>query len=106
MKVRRRQFLRLALSAVTLPSLSRMASALGYPSRPVRLIVPYAAGGTTDIFARLAAQRLSERLGKQFYVENIVGASGNAVDDDRVRPGRKHPRGIRFADQSRDEVMG
>jgi tripartite-type tricarboxylate transporter receptor subunit TctC len=85
MKVRRRQFLRLALSAVALPSLSRMASALGYPSRPVRLIVPYAAGGTTDIFARLAAQRLSERLGKQFYVENIVGASGNVAAGQAAR---------------------
>jgi tripartite-type tricarboxylate transporter receptor subunit TctC len=85
MKIRRRQFLRLALGAVALPSLSHMASALGYPNRPVRLIVPYPAGGTTDIFARLAAQRLSERLGKQFYVENIVGASGNIATGQAAR---------------------
>jgi tripartite-type tricarboxylate transporter receptor subunit TctC len=85
MKIRRRQFLHLALSAVALSSLSRMASALDYPTRPVRLIVPFPAGGATDIFARLAAQRLSERLGKQFYVENIVGASGNIATGQAAR---------------------
>jgi tripartite-type tricarboxylate transporter receptor subunit TctC len=51
----------------------------------VRLIVPFAAGGTTDIFARLAAQKLSERLGKQFYVENIVGATGNVATGQAAR---------------------
>jgi tripartite-type tricarboxylate transporter receptor subunit TctC len=45
--------------------------------RPVRVIVPYAPGGQTDVFARLVAQRLSEQFAKAFYVENIVGASGN-----------------------------
>ena len=48
-----------------------------YPQRPVRIIVAFGPGGPTDVFARLAAQKLSDRLGKQFYVENIVGASGN-----------------------------
>jgi tripartite-type tricarboxylate transporter receptor subunit TctC len=48
-----------------------------YPSRPVRMIVPFAAGGPSDIFARLIGQKLSERLGKQFYVENQGGAGGN-----------------------------
>src|SRR6516225_9955790 len=51
--------------------------ALDYPTKPVRVIVPYAAAGPTDVFARLIAQKLSDRLGKQFYVENIPGASGN-----------------------------
>jgi tripartite-type tricarboxylate transporter receptor subunit TctC len=85
MKIRRRQFLRLALSASAVPFLPPAASALNYPTRPVRLIVPYPAGGTTDIFARLAAQRLSQRLGKQFYVENIVGASGNVATGQAAR---------------------
>src|SRR5580700_6740172 len=48
-----------------------------YPSRPVRIIVPFAAGGPSDIFARLIGQKLSDRLGKQFYVENQAGAGGN-----------------------------
>src|SRR5258706_7235257 len=77
MKLPRRRFLRLAAGAVAVPALSRVALAQTYPTRAVRVIVPFAPSGTTDIFARLAAQKLSERLGKQFYVENIPGASGN-----------------------------
>ena len=77
MKLPRRQFLHLAAGAAALPALPRIARAQTYPSRPVRVIVPYAPGGPTDIFARLIAQKLSERFGKQFYVENIGGAGGN-----------------------------
>src|SRR5882672_7685363 len=77
MKLPRRRFLRLAAGAAALPALSRVAWAQTYPTRAVRVIVPFAPSGTTDIFARLAAQKLSERLGKQFYVENVPGASGN-----------------------------
>jgi tripartite-type tricarboxylate transporter receptor subunit TctC len=73
----RRQFLHLAAGAAALPAVSRFAWAQAYPTRPVRIIVPFAPSGTTDIFARLAAQKLSEQLGKQFYVENVPGASGN-----------------------------
>jgi tripartite-type tricarboxylate transporter receptor subunit TctC len=75
MKQSRRRFLQFA--TVALAARSGIAGAQSYPTRPVRVIVPYAAGGQTDVFARLIAQRLSERFGKQFYVENIVGASGS-----------------------------
>ena len=54
------------------------AVAQTYPSRPVRLIVPFAPGGPTDVFARLIAQKMAEQTGKQFYVENVGGAGGNA----------------------------
>jgi tripartite-type tricarboxylate transporter receptor subunit TctC len=77
MKLRRRKFLQLAGAAAALPALSRLVWAQAYPARPVRVIVPYAPGGPVDIFARLAAQKLSEHLGKQFYVEDIAGAGGN-----------------------------
>ena len=74
----RRRFLSLAGAAFAAPFASRIAAAQGYPARPVRVIVPYAPGGPTDVFGRLIAQRLSEHLGKQqFYVENIGGANGN-----------------------------
>jgi tripartite-type tricarboxylate transporter receptor subunit TctC len=77
MKIPRRQFLHLAAGAVALPAVSRIASAQTYPTRPVRLIVGFAAGGGADITARLMGQSLSERLGKQFIVENRPGAGGN-----------------------------
>jgi tripartite-type tricarboxylate transporter receptor subunit TctC len=73
----RRRFLHLAAAAVALPAASRMARAQAYPTRPVRIIVPFAAGGSSDVIARLIAQKLTESLGKQFYVENQVGAGGN-----------------------------
>jgi tripartite-type tricarboxylate transporter receptor subunit TctC len=75
--LQRRKLLRLATGAVALPLLSRTARAQAYPARPVRLIVPFAAAGPTDVFARLVAQKLSERLGRQFYVENLPGGGGN-----------------------------
>lgn len=77
MKPLRRQFLRLLAGAAVVPALSTIASAQTYPTRPVRVIVPYAAAGPSDILARIAAQKLSERLAKQFYVENVGGAGGN-----------------------------
>jgi len=77
MKLPRRKFLHLAAGAAALPAVSRLASAQTYPARPVRIIVPYAPGGTTDIVARLIGQSLSERLGQQFIIENRPGAGGN-----------------------------
>jgi tripartite-type tricarboxylate transporter receptor subunit TctC len=81
MKIPRRQILHLATAAVALPAVSRMAWAQTYPTRPVRLIVGFAAGGTSDITARLMGQWLSERLGQQLIVENRPGASSNIATE-------------------------
>jgi tripartite-type tricarboxylate transporter receptor subunit TctC len=85
MKLPRRRFLHLAASATALPAVARLARAQAYPSRPVRCIVGYAAGGGTDIFVRLLGQSLSERLGQPFVVENRAGAAGNIATDAVVR---------------------
>jgi tripartite-type tricarboxylate transporter receptor subunit TctC len=77
MPLHRRHVLRLAAAAAALPLTSRFARADTYPSRPVRVIVPFAPGGQTDVVARLIAQKLSERMGQQFYIENAAGAGGN-----------------------------
>jgi tripartite-type tricarboxylate transporter receptor subunit TctC len=77
MKLARRQFLRWASVAAALPAVSRAVEAQSYPDRPVRMVVPYAPGGPTDAITRILAQRLSERLGRQFYVENVGGGGGN-----------------------------
>ena len=77
MKLQRRRFLHLAAGIAALPALPGVARAQSYPTRTVRVIVPYSPGGPTDVCARLIAQKLSDRLGKQFYVEDIVGAGGN-----------------------------
>jgi tripartite-type tricarboxylate transporter receptor subunit TctC len=81
----RRTFLHLAAGVATLPVLSRVASAQTYPSRPVRWIVGYPAGGGTDIVARLMGQSLSERLGQPFIIENRAGAASNIATEVVVR---------------------
>ena len=81
MKLPRRGFLRLGAGAAALPVLPRMASALDYPTRPVHIIVGYAPGGTNDISARLMGQWLSERLGRQFVIENRPGAASNLATE-------------------------
>src|SRR6266536_4560872 len=81
----RRKFLHLAAGAAALPVVSRIASAQAYPSRPVRVIVPFAPAGTTDILARLIGQWLSERLGQQFVIDNRPGGGGNIGTEAVVR---------------------
>src|SRR4029077_8818181 len=77
MKLIRREFLHMAAGAAVVPIVSRAASALDYPSQPVRLIIPYAAGGTTDTVARHIGPWLSERLGQPFVIESRPGAGTN-----------------------------
>src|SRR5438552_11237105 len=84
-KFSRRTFLRLAAGAAALPAVPRIVRAQVYPARPVRIIVPFAAGGGSDVIARLIAQKLTENLGKQFYVENQVGADGNLAMGNAAR---------------------
>jgi tripartite-type tricarboxylate transporter receptor subunit TctC len=85
MKLPRRRFLRLAVAAVAMPALARVASAQAYPSRPVRIIVGFAAGGSSDIGARLIGQWLQERLGQPFVIENRPGAATNLATETVVR---------------------
>jgi tripartite-type tricarboxylate transporter receptor subunit TctC len=77
MQLPRRQFLHLTAGAVALPAIPGIAWAQAYPTRPVRIVVPYPPGGAPDIVARLMGQWLSERVGRQFIIENRPGAGGN-----------------------------
>src|SRR3989475_7426858 len=81
----RRNFLHLAAGASALPALSCIARAQPYPSRPVRIIVPFPAGQATDTIARLMGQSVSERLGQPFVIENRTGAGGNIGAESVVR---------------------
>jgi tripartite-type tricarboxylate transporter receptor subunit TctC len=85
MKLPRRNFLRLAAGAAALPVVSRLARAQAYPTRPVRIIVGFPAGGGSDITARLMGQWFSERLGQPFVVENRPGAATNIAAEAVVR---------------------
>jgi tripartite-type tricarboxylate transporter receptor subunit TctC len=84
-KFPRRKFLHLAASAAALPALPHIAKAQAYPSRPVRIVVGFAPGGTTDIGARLIGQWLTERLGQTFIIENKPGAGTQMATETVVR---------------------
>ena len=81
MKLPRRQFLKLSVGAFAVPAVSGIARAQTYPTRPVRVIVGYAAGGASDIAARLIGQRLYVRLGQSFVIENRPGAASNLATE-------------------------
>jgi tripartite-type tricarboxylate transporter receptor subunit TctC len=85
MTLPRRRFLHLAAGVAALPALSRFARAQAYPSRPVRIMVGFPPGGPADILARLIGQRLSERLGQPFIVENRAGAQGQIATEAVIR---------------------
>src|SRR5665213_4549720 len=85
MKLPRRQFLRLLAGATVLPAAARAATAQAYPTRPVRIIVGFAAGGVTDLGARLIGQCLSERLSQPFIVENMPGGSTQVATETVIR---------------------
>jgi tripartite-type tricarboxylate transporter receptor subunit TctC len=85
MRLPRRRLIQLAAGAAALPALARIAKAQTYPNRPVRIIVGYSAGGVSDILARLIGQRLSERLGQPFIIENRPGAGSNIGTEVVVR---------------------
>jgi tripartite-type tricarboxylate transporter receptor subunit TctC len=85
MKLHRREILRLAAGAAALPALPRVATAQAYPSRPVRIVVPYPAGIAPDTVTRLVAQSLSQQLGQQFIVDNRPGGASNIGTEIVVR---------------------
>ena len=110
MKLPRRHFLHLAAGAAAVPAVSRFAFAQAYPSRPVRMVAPFAAGGPADILARLIGQWLSERLGQPFVIENRPGAAGHKELNPAGAPLSKRtkaeiPTGIRHASDAQIGVV-
>ena len=98
MKTQRRKFLRLLAGAAALPAMTRRAFALDYPTRPVRILVGYPAGIAPDIFTRIAAQGLSERLGQNFIVDKLNKAINAGFADQRFK--------ARLADLGGDGMPG
>src|SRR6516225_9002326 len=90
MKLPRRNFLHLAAGAAAVLAVSRTAKAQTFPSRPITMIVPFAAGGTLDLTARIVGEHMSRALGQQIVVENLVGAAGTIGS---TRAMRAHPDG-------------
>jgi tripartite-type tricarboxylate transporter receptor subunit TctC len=90
MKLPRRQFLHLAAGAAVLPAASQIARAQTYPSRAITLIVPAAAGGPTDVTARIVGEHMSRTLGQQVVIEDVVGAGGTTGS---TRAMRSNPDG-------------
>ena len=105
MKLPRRTFLRLAAGAAALPAVSRIARAQAYPTRPVRLVVGFAAGGTQDVIARLIGPWLSERLGQQIVIENRAGASSNIAAEAVIRLAARRLHAVHGRSQQRDQRL-
>ena len=76
MKLPRRQFLHLTAAAAALPAVSRVARAQAYPTRPITMVVPYAAGGATDTIGRVMTERMKSSLGQSVIVEDVTGGGG------------------------------
>ena len=77
MKLHRRQFLHLTAATAALPAVSRVARAQAYPSRPITIVVPFAAGGNTDVNGRVLAEQMRGPLGQPVIIENVSGADGS-----------------------------
>jgi tripartite-type tricarboxylate transporter receptor subunit TctC len=106
MKLPRRNFLHLAAGAAALPAVSRFAWAQAYPTRPVRLVVGFPAGGTNDIHARLIADWLSKQFGRSFIVENRPGAAGNIGLESVVRTAPDgYTLGVCGSTELRNEIL-
>ena len=90
MKIPRRRFLHLAAGAAAFPAASRIANAQTYPTRPITLIVPFGAGGGTDVVARIVGEHMSRTLGQQVIIENVPGAGGTTGS---IRTMRANPDG-------------
>ena len=93
MKLPRRRFLHLASIAAAVVAIPHNANAQAYPTRPLTLVVPFAAGGPSDVAGRIIGQRLSEVLGQQVVVENTAGAGGTIGS---LRVARAKPDGYQF----------
>jgi tripartite-type tricarboxylate transporter receptor subunit TctC len=85
MKLRRRKFLHLAVGVATLPAVSRIARAQGYPTRPITMIVPFAPGGISDVMGRIMAEPMRAVLGQPIIIENVSGAGGSVGAGRAVR---------------------
>jgi tripartite-type tricarboxylate transporter receptor subunit TctC len=84
MKLQRREFLRLASAAAAMPAVSRSANAQSYPTRPITMIVPFPAGGPTDLIARVIGERMRASLGQSVVIENTSGAANGSVGVGRL----------------------
>jgi tripartite-type tricarboxylate transporter receptor subunit TctC len=105
MKLPRRQFVHLAAGAAALPMVSRMAHAQAYPTRPITMIVPFAAGGSLDAVGRLVAERMGTALGQSIIIENVTGADGT-IGVGRVARARPDGYTIEFGAASTNVLTG
>jgi tripartite-type tricarboxylate transporter receptor subunit TctC len=105
MKLARRQFVHLAAGAAALPVVSRMAHAQAYPTRPITMIVPIAAGSSSDVVGRLVAERMGRALGQSIIVENVPGADGS-IGVGRVARARPDGYTIEFGSLAANVLNG